>query len=274
MADTNNNLNLFRRYAYSPRTKIEGESDADFQASNNLVVFSGGDLQAYINNTKVGNLESVTWSISVEVVGNYVMGRRDAVTYTTGKRVIVGSIVLSQYDRHALLEQVFQLSKRNISSIASLWSPDADVAGALNLNGNGAFSGSSGVNANSNIDQNAGPASATTATSPLSRGLSPTAFNAQLQAQLVETARLVGAQKFNYSDQIPPFDLTLVGVTRSGVAARCSIFGMQITQETAGFSQNDLGNSVGMSFVALGVSPWRQIDWDNTGKSLTLPPGN
>jgi hypothetical protein len=106
--------NVFQRYAYSPRYNYQTEPGLDdpMADGNNMVVFSGGDMQAYINNIKVGNLESVTWSISVEVVGNYVMGRRDAVIYTTGKRVVVGSLVLSQYDRHALLEQVFSVSKK------------------------------------------------------------------------------------------------------------------------------------------------------------------
>jgi hypothetical protein len=268
-----NTPNPFQRYAYSSRYKTTDQADANFNSSNNLVVFSGGDLQAYFNNIKVGNLESVTWSISVEVVGNYVMGQRDAVTYTTGKRVIVGSIVLSQYDRHALLEQVFNLSANKYTSIGSLWNKQLDVAGALNVPGNATFIGPAGLGANNpTIDQNSNATNVSIATSPLSRGLGATDFNTQLQQQLQETARLIGSQKFNYSDQIPPFDLTLVGVTRSGIAARCSIFGMQITQETAGFSQNDLGNSVGMSFVSLGVSPWRQIDLD--GSNLVMPVGN
>jgi len=92
------------------------------------------------------------------------------------------------------------------------------------------------------------------------RGISRTAYEQELLRMETDAARSQGSVKFNYSDQLPPFDLTLVGVTKSGHAARCSIFGMQVTQETAGFSQNDLGNSVGMSFVALAVSPWGSLD--------------
>ncbi len=265
--------NPFQRYAYSPRHLIKGEDPKEFEAGNNLVVFSGGDLQAYINNIKVGNLESVTWSISVEVVGNYVMGRRDAVLYTTGKRVVVGSLVLSQYDRHALLEQVFQISRRGITTVGSLWNPDQNVGAALATE-RSTITAPGGVNLPGYIDTDANklPGGAVVqGNNFLTRGLSQSAFNAQLQENLRDTARLIGAQKFNYSDQIPPFDLTLVGVTKSGEAARCSIFGMQVTQETAGFSQNDLGNSVGMSFVALAVSPWRPVDLE--GGTAFIPPG-
>ena len=258
--------NVFQRYAYSPRynyTEVDGINTAN--QGNNMVVFSGGDMQAYINNIKVGNLESVTWSISVEVVGNYVMGRRDAVIYTTGKRVVVGSMVLSQYDRHALLEQVFQISRRKITSIGSLWEMDKEFRNRTGQPGqtksaSAIVAGGTGVNPrfiNLDLDDDV---YAVGANATLLRGISRTAYEEELRRMETDAARSAASVKFNYSDQLPPFDLTLVGVTKSGDAARCSIFGMQVTQETAGFSQNDLGNSVGMSFVGLAVSPWRSID--------------
>jgi len=272
MAGTNDNV--FQRYAYSPRYQIKGEDPKRFEADNNLVVFSGGDLTAYINNTKVSNLESVTWSTSVEVAGNYVMGRRNAVTYTKGKRVVVGSIVLSQYDRHALLEHVFHISDRGISTIGGLWNPATNVGNAL-ATGNKTFTSPGGITSSSYIekDENSLGTDVIQGNNYLNRGLSREAFERQLRQQYAETAQLVGAQKFNYSDQIPPFDLTLVGVTAGGDAARCSLFGITVTQETGGFSQNDLGNSIGMSFVALAVSPWRPIVLDGTAGTIIAPPG-
>jgi hypothetical protein len=258
--------NVFQRYAYSPRynyTEVDGINQPN--QGNNMIVFSGGDMQAYINNIKVGNLESVTWSISVEVVGNYVMGRRDAVIYTTGKRVVVGSMVLSQYDRHALLEQVFQISRRKITSIGSLWEMDRDFRNKTGQPGDQetqtvTVAGGTGTNPSFlNLDRDAGQF-ASGANATFLRGISRTAYEEELRRMETDAARSAASVKFNYSDQLPPFDLTLVGVTKGGDAARCSIFGMQVTQETAGFSQNDLGNSVGMSFVGLAVSPWRSID--------------
>lgn len=271
--------NKFTRYAYSPRYNYDTSDLTDSidysNQNNNMVVFSGGDLQAYINNIKVGNLESITWSISVEVVGNYVMGRRDAVVYTTGKRVVVGSIVLSQYDRHALLEQVFQVSTKGPATIGALWTPDygAENNVGQKLSGTDVLSTTmpGGIrNVDFERDGNASVSSTTGGELTLQRGLSRQAFDRYLLDQLRDTARAISSQKFSYSDQLPPFDLTLVGVTKSGDAARCSIFGMQVTQETAGFSQNDLGNSVGMSFVALSVSPWRAIEFNSNG-SLRIP---
>lgn len=267
--------NVAQRYAYSPRYNYNTVQGIDYTPQgNNMIVFSGGDMQAYINNIKVGNLESVTWSISVEVVGNYVMGRRDAVIYTTGKRVVVGSMVLSQYDRHALLEQVFRLSERNIKSIGSLWEMDKDLRKAGQPGDTNTVTpvvaGGYGTNPNwLNVDQD-NRQDVSGSNTPLLRGISRTAYEQELLRMETDAARNAGSAKFNYSDQLPPFDLTLVGVNKAGDGARCSIFGMQVTQETAGFSQNDLGNSVGMSFVALAVSPWRSLDesaLDVAGKS-------
>jgi hypothetical protein len=272
--------NPFARFAYTPYSRgANNITDAQYQSANTpKVVFTGGDLQGFINNKKLTNLESITWSISVEVVGNYVMGRRDAVLYTTGKRVIVGSIVFSQYDRHAIIEEVFALTTGTppIRTVSDLWNYDSENVGRM-LSSNrpeAAVIGTttiSGVRsgATSNVD----PAAATSAAEAASlglRGLSAEAFNDQLRTQLRETARLTGAQKLDYVDQLPPFDLTLVGVTQQGEAARCAIFGMKITQETTGFSQNDLSNSVGMSFVALAVSPWRPVQL--SGATAYIPP--
>jgi hypothetical protein len=255
--------NIFQRYAYSPSLNYKKVEGIEQSEGNNMVVFSGGDMQAYINNIKVGNLESVTWSISVEVVGNYVMGKRDAVIYTTGKRVVVGSMVLSQYDRHALLEQVFRVRKNNINTVASLWSMDVNNRIQVGQGNEG-----TNLTASQLAAQNARWQAINIDNSPNSaegdygnmRGISRGTFEVELDRMKLDAARTAGAQKIKYSDQLPAFDLTLVGFTKGGEGARCSIFGLQVTQETAGFSQNDLGNSVGMSFVALAVDPWQSID--------------
>ena len=264
MANTNN---VFARYAYTSRAKIINDPalDSQYNNQNNNVVFTGGDLDCYINNIRVGNLESITWSISTETVGNYVMGDRNAQLYVQGKRAVVGSLVFSQYTKHALLEGVFDLQHKGPKYIGDLWSEDS--AGAYLATGAAGVAPALAVLNPGRVGQSAswidpgagGQTGDNRASTTLIKGLSQAAFAAELAAQLRNTARLVGAQKFNFSDQIPPFDLTLVGVTKDGHASTCALFGLTITQETAGFSQNDLGNSVGMAFVALNVSPWREI---------------
>jgi hypothetical protein len=265
--------NPFQRYAYSGLdSSLKG-----VQIDQGIFpeTFSGGDLQAFINNKKVANLESVTWSISVEVVGNYVMGQRNPLSYTKGKRVIVGSLALTQWDRHALLEQVFHLSRSEIFNQYDIWSAlgGSPAQQVLNTTDFTIVGTNRAVNSAS-VSTELNPPGASTgigANNANVRGLSRVAYENELRQMVKETAALIGAQKIDNSDQLPPFDLTLVGVNQGGAAAYCTLFGMTITQETAGFSMNDLANTVGMSFTALYVSPWRPV-LDNAGELLRDRP--
>ena len=91
------------------------------------------------------------------------------------------------------------------------------------------------------------------------RGLNQAQLDAQLASQIAETVNIVQNEKVIYPDQLPPFDITLVGVNKAGYAAKCSIFGVEITQSTGSFNQNDMGSSVGMTFVCRMITPWTQI---------------
>lgn len=254
------NKNPFTRYAYGTVSPNSVDTSKYPLPTENLQVFSGGDLHAYINNTKVGNLESVTWTTSVEAVGNYVMGRRDPVAIVTGKRIIVGSMVFAQYDRHAILQQVFRLKERGINTLSQIWDANLSAEAVNNRIENS-------VNSVKSVSS-----AARTTESPRveytynnMRGLTQEQFQAQLADQVRFTAQLVGAYRINHSDQLPPFDLTLVGVNKAGAAAKCTIFGMQITQETGGYSQNDMGTNIGVSFYAMNLSHWEPLNEDTTG---------
>lgn len=273
----------FSRKSYSPYNSMwldaMGGPDRPGEPSNlgqPKQSFTGNDLQAYINNRRVSNLESVTWSISVEVVGNYVMGDRNVQTYVTGKRVIAGSIVFSQYDKHAFLHEVWELHKnRNrFSTIGDLWGYDINTQASQSSQSNYVQPAAlAAITKGARVSygpQYAEAGDTSPAGAAFGFGLSQAAFDAQLKEQMLQTARIIGSTKFMYSDQIPPFDLTLVGVNLQGAASRCAILGMRVTQETTGWSQNDLSNAVGMSFVALAVDPWTAIE--NINGVTYIPP--
>lgn len=281
-------MNQFTRYAYSSFNAGAGSSSNPlanqiYQASNsNRTVFTGGDICAYINQIPVTNLESSSWTIQVDVVPNYVMGSRDAVAYTTGRRQISGTLVFSQYDRHALLEQVFQLSSLGFTTQGALWNSDNSTAAALQnstitttvnnttnsqiggLTLPGTFAGASQLTGSPagayTIVSGINPGTAQQQMAALNlQGLTSTQYDQFVQQAAQATAQVLGSTNLNYVDQIPPFDLTLIGVSRTGVAAKCSIFGIQCTTESGGFSSADISNAIGISYVALGVSPWRAI---------------
>ena len=250
--------NVFRRSGYNTMVGVDAEDAAGYVIDEgSKQVFSGGDLTAYVNNIQVGNLESLTFSSSVEVAGQFVMGRRDAVQYTQGKRVIVGSLMFAQYDKHALLEEVFQITRRGRMTQQSFWSPESPASALAQQNtyNNVIIGTQKGLN-NTSLQGNT---DAVFDQAGNLRGLSASEAATQRNAQDQLAAKLQGSIKIDYADQIPPFDLTLVGISRTGAASRCTIFGLTINQETGGWSMQDLGNSVGFSFVALHVSPWRTV---------------
>lgn len=268
-----NTLNVFSRRNYGTIDPAFRYSETD--KSGTFLrgeTFAGGDLKAWINNIPVANLEAVTWSTSVEVVGNYAMGSRDPLSYTKGKRVILGSMSLQQFDKHALLEEVFRVSMYNKLSaltVGRLWDSESDgahlTANSIKSYSAGGFNASSATSGVGEIAIDK-PAYEDTELSLLNtstaRGMTRNEYETLLRKQIEVSVREKARELINYPDQIPPFDLTLVGINESGAAASCSIFGIQITQETDGKSMNDMNPTIGLSFVARHINPWRPVEFD------------
>jgi len=80
-----------------------------------------------------------------------------------------------------------------------------------------------------------------------------------------------------YSDQIPPFDLTLTAANEYGNMATMRIYGLEILNEGSGMSVDDIVNESQMTFVARQLTPWVPIGFDDfrvadlTGQIATDP---
>lgn len=66
--------------------------------------FGGCDIVALIEDTVVGNLQGISYSVTREKGPIYVMGRADPVSFSRGKRGIAGSLVFTNFDRGALFD--------------------------------------------------------------------------------------------------------------------------------------------------------------------------
>lgn len=274
MSIVGSNQRAFSRTAWSPYAVSTYKGDrftADEVEANtsNPPTFAGGDLFIYINNIRVGNLESLTYTVSTETVGNYNMGDRNPKAFTQGKRMVAGSMVFSQYDRHAVLQGVFNLTKLGVRTLGDLWENTGAInaADALITKNTTLSMGNNTLPGATSVAPTYVPAVDATNTTRIVdaynlRGVSLESFNRELLEQLRQTARLIAATRLTYSDQLPPFDMTIIGMEKSGRAARAAIFGIQFVQETAGWTQNDLGSSMGLSFVARHVDPWSPIEMD------------
>lgn len=252
--------NPYARSAYRPIGKEALHNQEYYTEPVDPVVFTGGDIFAYFNNNPVGNLEAINWTKSSEVAGSFVFGQNDALVYASGKRVIVGSMMLAQFDKHALLEEVFNITKNKTTFARDFWNPTIPAYNLRNTSRNPLYA-SDGKGAGGRTDV---VMAGSTSGSPWGQtgdyGLSGVEFQQLQQEQARRAADIAGARKIDYVDQLPPFDVTLVGVTRSGQAARCTIFGVQVNQESGGWAMQDVGNSVGFNFYARHASPWRKVE--------------
>lgn len=238
---------------------------------DNRPVFTGSDLQAYINNVHVGNLESLTYSTNREVVGVYAMGNASPVNFAKGKRMVVGSMMFAQFDAHAVMEGVFKLQTRiggPIASVGDLWKTlgaslttnTTNVGYVTNLaNVNGIVSGV-------NISKSAPTSSAEGANlAGLNlQGISIDNYNEQVKGQVNSAIQLVAGEQLLYPDQLPAFDLTLIGVNELGFVSKFALLGVTITQETGGWSLADLQNNIGLTYVAKKILYWRSDSNGNT----------
>lgn len=257
------NENVFRRSISSPWSSRAMSNDSLYASVNSeLSAFSGADLSLFINNVLVGHAEAITWTISTEAMPSYVMGQQNPKTILVGKRIIQGSLLLAQYHQHALIKAVFDLDED--MTISDLWDTDTPALAVINNDWTNIVANDTDIS----LASVAGPTSTEyppgydlSATNYISalRGLTRSEMAQRLREQMRVAAKLKGATKIQYVDQLPLFDITLVGVHKNGTIMRCSIFGVQITQETMSFSINDMSQSVGFAWTALGVSPIRAI---------------
>ena len=73
----------------------------------------------------------------------------------------------------------------------------------------------------------------------------------------------------NYSDQIPPFSIVLTGANEYGSTMWMSIMGVELLNEGAGLSIDDIVNETQMTFVARAVVPWQPKTTDQNWNQLT-----
>lgn len=73
----------------------------------------------------------------------------------------------------------------------------------------------------------------------------------------------------NYSDQIPPFSIVLTGANEYGQSMWMSIMGVELLNEGAGLSIDDIVNETQMTFVARGVVPWQPKKSNENWSQLT-----
>jgi len=68
-----------------------------------------------------------------------------------------------------------------------------------------------------------------------------------------------GKSKAFYMDQIPPFDITVLGVNELGAAARLQIWGAECLNEGYGVSIDDMMSEMQSTYVCRHISRWTRL---------------
>lgn len=187
--------------------------------------FSGVDCKAVFNNIVIGSLQGLSWSVTREKAPIYTMGKANPRAFNRGKRGIAGAFIFTVFDTDALLEAMKDFYYLADKDEATMYSNYQDILGTrLNI---------------ADLDLLTAPAAATAVTT--------TGGGADFDQE---------QRSPFYADQMPPFNITLMGANEYGALALKKILGVEILNEGSGVSIDDIVTEQQYTFVARECSPW------------------
>lgn len=178
--------------------------------------FSGADIVATFNGSVVGELQAITYSVTREKAPIYVMGDPNPKSFSRGKRGIAGSLVFTVFDRDALH------TMKNTNN--PVYREGLNSTGALDASGN--------------FDKNA------------IMNYAPGNISMQQSDVPGNWAKPMAPK---YSDEIPPFDVTINFLNEYGQSSKMTIFGVEILNEGMGLSVDDITTEKACTFIARGI---------------------
>ena len=196
--------------------------------------FSGVDIKGVFANKVVAELQAISYSITREKAPIYTMGSADPRSFSRGKRGIAGTLVFVVFDRHVMLSAL------------------------------GGYSADGGLRFQSDIDdirpefkdKSSGSFAATLASSAGVTAATPVQGQESTIASVGGDQELAGAW---YTDQIPPFDVTLAAANEYGALAVMRIFGVELLNEGYGVSIDDIVSEQQHTYVARTIIGWTPI---------------
>jgi hypothetical protein len=220
---------------------------------------AGTEIHAVFDTVKFGDLHMVKYATQRDVANIHVMGRVDAVGTAKGKRQTNGACVFTIFQKDRLIEAVKGTKEIFLTNHELLNYGDGSTTVGTQDKGRLLQLGSRRNNtANPDVAANGG----------LTNLTNTSIFSIDTYGQ---TATAVLA------DQIPPFDITLVGISEvdPNSANRMVIHGVQFTSDQGGTSIDDLVLERQLTFIARRISPWRPLsEVNNAGKVAGSPTSN
>ena len=206
-------------------------SDLHTSKTGLSTVFSGSDVVVIFGDEYVGECMSFTLGVNREAGPLYVMGRKSPIAIPKGKRGIGGSFILAQLGYDALLKYI--KSVQSDPRRQEIWVRKDEVV--LQMTGEAPDRAQIG-------EMTAGGAAASVATA----------------AAVAKSDLWVPTAPY-YADQIPPFNITVVGVNEQGDKMGFRVYGVTILNDGIGVSIDELNIESRYTFVATARSQMQQL---------------
>jgi len=207
-------------------------------------VFTGTDIYTVFSDSIISTMQGISYSITRQKAPIYTMGSPDPRAIARSKRGIAGSMILTTFDRHALADfmRASQFAAKKLSIETTPTNP---------YNKTYEIGGESPAVISKAI-QSLSPRDAATA---LQSAANVAASDAGLTSASTSMSESVAPM---FTDQLMPFDTTLMGSNEYGVGSVMRVFGLEILNEGSGVSIDDTSNEVQMTYISRLISPWVQ----------------
>lgn len=233
------------------RDNSKGSNMSEFQRGYNS--FSGSDIKATFGGVAFTELQALSYSIQREKAGIWTLGAVNPRSFSRGKRAIAGTFIAINFDRNALLDLFDYSGGKFLSDTDDVrpdWKNPDDLmtfnlysAGILGEEGyvDGEAWGNTVNEYTSNPPDRVGPE-----TRP---AFQESAISSPYDDQTIAKAW--------HADQIMPFNVAVAAANEYGAGASMKIYGVEVLNETSGFSVDDMVVESHWTFVAREIGPWQ-----------------
>ena len=188
-------------------------------------VFSGADVVVIFGDSYIGECMSFTIGVNREAGPLYTMGRKEPIAIPKGKRGIGGSFILAQLGYDALLEFYEEIMGKN--NKRPIWVRNDEMV----------------------------PQTETRRVDVTNYGADNVNFDTDGDITAINEFGLwEKLNRPNYVDQMPPFNVTVVGVNEQGEKMGFRIYGLSIINEGMAMSVDELNMEKRYTFIAQSMS--------------------
>lgn len=243
--------------ARSYRTQnVGGARPSEFQKAYNS--FSGADIKAMFAGVTFTELQALSYSIEREKAGIWTLGQVNPRSFSRGKRAIAGTFIAINFDRNALLD-VFDYTAGKFMSDTDDIRPDfrnPDDLTFFNMYSRG------GLDEDGHVDPETWGDSNSRLYGTLGSVLSANSIDAATRPAFQESAISTiyddqTVARAWHADQILPFNIAVAAANEYGAGASMKIFGVEVLNETSGFSVDDMVIETHWTFIAREIGPWQ-----------------